>query len=85
MSRLLTEAVSKLIANDHKRIVFLTGPLTRDINRAKKLGYERALKEVGIELVEELIIEIENSYDTDMKVGATLKDYQLVTANICNE
>ena len=33
------EAVSKLIANGHKRIVFVTGPLTRDINRAiKKLA-----------------------------------------------
>ena len=30
------EAVSKLIENGHKRIVFLVGPLTRDINRAKE-------------------------------------------------
>jgi LacI family transcriptional regulator len=67
------EAVSKLIANGHKRIVFLTGPLTRDINRAKKLGYERALKEAGIDVDEALFIEIENSYDSGYESWQDIK------------
>lgn len=59
------EAVSKLIANGHSKIAFVTGPLTRDINRDyKKVGYERALKEAGIELVEELVVEIDDTYDS---------------------
>ena len=68
------EAVSKLIENGHKRIVLLVGPLTRDINGAKKSGYERALKEAGIELDDELIVEIENSYDSGYESWKNIKD-----------
>lgn len=58
------ESVVKLIEKGHKDIVFITGPLTRDINRIhKQAGYERALKEAGLEMKEEFIIEIEDSYD----------------------
>ena len=59
------EAIVKLIANGHQRIAFVTGPLTRDINRDhKKVGYERALKEAGIEYSEEFIVEIDDTYDS---------------------
>lgn len=68
------EAVSKLIENGHKRIVLLVGPLTRDINGAKRLGYERALKEAGIDVDVELIIEIENSYDSGYESWKNIKD-----------
>ena len=68
------EAVSKLIENGHKRIVLLVGPLTRDINGAKRLGYERALKEAGIEFDDELIVEIENSYDSGYESWKNIKD-----------
>ncbi|MCG7335544.1 catabolite control protein A [Sporosarcina sp. ACRSM] len=58
-------AVKKLIDSGHKRIVFASGPFTRDINRAsKKVGYIRALEEAGLPVEEELIIELDNSYDT---------------------
>lgn len=58
------DSVMKLVENGHKNIVFVTGPLTRDINRLhKKVGYERALKDAGIELNDNLIIEIKDSYD----------------------
>jgi len=58
-------ATKRLIDNGHQRIAFLTGPLTRDINREyKKVGYERALKEASLALDEDFIIEIENSYDS---------------------
>lgn len=57
-------AVNKLIANGHKRIVFASGPFTRDINRiSKKSGYIRALQAANLAVDEELIIEIENTYD----------------------
>ena len=59
------ESVSKLIANGHKKIAFITGPFTRDINRDyKKVGYERALKEAGIPFDDNYIIEIDDSYDS---------------------
>ncbi|WP_318614187.1 catabolite control protein A [Sporosarcina sp. YIM B06819] len=58
------EAVNKLIANGHKSIVFASGPLTKDINRiSKRAGYIRALQAAGLVVNEELIIEIENTYD----------------------
>ena len=68
------EAVSKLIENGHKRIVLLVGPLTRDINGAKRAGYERALTEAGIDLDDELVIEIENSYDSGYESWNDIKD-----------
>lgn len=59
------EAVSKLVAKGHKKIAFVTGPLTRDINRDhKKIGYERALKEAGIPFEDEYVIEVDDSYDS---------------------
>ena len=58
-------ATKKMIDNGHERIIFVSGPFTRDINReSKKVGYIRALKEAGLPIEEELIIELDNSYDT---------------------
>lgn len=58
------ESVMKLIDNGHKEIVFVTGSLSRDINRIhKQAGYIRALNEAGIERKDEYIIEIEDTYD----------------------
>ncbi|MCM3743648.1 catabolite control protein A [Sporosarcina luteola] len=58
------EAVKKLIDNGHERIVHVSGPMSRDINRlCKKVGYERAVKEAGLPLFEEFFIETDNSYD----------------------
>lgn len=58
------EVVKKLIDNGHKRIAYVSGPLTRDINRlCKKVGYERAIKEAGLPIIEEYFIETDNTYD----------------------
>ncbi|MCM3712105.1 catabolite control protein A [Sporosarcina luteola] len=58
------EAVKKLIDNGHERIVHVSGPMSRDINRlCKKVGYERAVKEAGLPLFEEFFIETDNTYD----------------------
>lgn len=72
------EAVVRLLENGHKDIVFVTGPLSRDINRThKKVGYERALKEAGIEVKEELIIEIEDSYDAGYESWEIVKQLEV--------
>lgn len=58
-------AVNQLIANGHKRIVLLSSPFTRDINRiSKRAGYIRALQDAGLAVEEELIIETGDSYDS---------------------
>lgn len=68
------EAVNKLIANGHKKIAFITGPLTRDINREyKKVGYERALREAGIEILEELVVEVDDTYDSAYESWAEIE------------
>lgn len=72
------ESVVKLIDNGHKDIVFVTGPLSRDINRIHKLaGYERALKEAGIVMKDEYIIEIEDTYDTAYESWQTIKELEV--------
>ncbi|PIC74821.1 catabolite control protein A [Sporosarcina sp. P17b] len=58
------EATKKLIDNGHKRIAFVSGPFTRDINRVcKRVGYIRALEEAGMTIDESLIVETDNTYD----------------------
>lgn len=58
------DATKKLIDNGHKRIVHVSGPFSRDINRlCKRVGYERALREAGLPVSEEYIIETDNTYD----------------------
>lgn len=72
------ESVVKLIDNGHKDIVFVTGPLSRDINRIHKLaGYERALKEAGIVMKDEYIIEIEDTYDTAYESWQKIKELEV--------
>ncbi|PID24917.1 catabolite control protein A [Sporosarcina sp. P7] len=58
------EVTKKLIDNGHKRIAFVSGPFTRDINRVcKRVGYIRALEEAGVTIDESLIVETDNTYD----------------------
>lgn len=72
------ESVVKLINNGHKEIVFVTGPLRRDINRLYKLtGYKRALKEAGIEIKDEYIIEIKDTYDSAYESWQTIKQLEV--------
>jgi len=57
-------AVKKLIENGHKKIVFVSGPFSRDINRiSKKAGYMRALQDNNITVDAQYIVEMENTYD----------------------
>ncbi|MDW0110330.1 catabolite control protein A [Sporosarcina aquimarina] len=67
-------AVNELIANDHKRIAFISGPFSRDINRlAKKTGYEEAMSEAGLSIPEGYIVETDNTYDDAYEVWNRLR------------
>ncbi|HEX5564082.1 MAG TPA: catabolite control protein A [Sporosarcina sp.] len=71
------EAVKKLIDNGHERIVHVSGPMSRDINRlCKKVGYERALKEAGLPLIEEYFIETDNTYDDAYEKWAVIRELE---------
>lgn len=69
------EAVKKLIDNGHERIVHVSGPMSRDINRlCKKVGYERAVKEAGLPLFEEFFIETDNTYDDAYEKWSVIRE-----------
>ncbi|MFS0689153.1 catabolite control protein A [Sporosarcina sp. 179-K 8C2 HS] len=71
------EAVKKLIENGHERIVHVSGPMSRDINRlCKKVGYERALKEAGLPLIEEYFIETDNTYDDAYEKWTVIRELE---------
>lgn len=67
------EAVQKLIGNGHKKIAFLSGPLTSKVNKDYKLkAYQTALKDAGLEYNEKLVVECDNSYDEAIEAVKTL-------------
>ncbi|AGK55230.1 catabolite control protein A [Bacillus sp. 1NLA3E] len=56
------------IDKGHKHIAFVIGPLHEPINRIKKLsGYKRALADAGIEYLEGLVIEGDDTYDSGIE------------------
>ncbi|MGK7378053.1 catabolite control protein A [Planococcus sp. 1R117A] len=68
------EAVKKLIDNGHKKIAFVSGLLSSKVNKDYKLkAYFQALKDAGIEINEELVVECNNSYDEAIEAVQTLK------------
>lgn len=71
------EAVKKLIDNGHKKVAFISGPLTSKINRDYKMkAYRNALEDAGIEFKPELVVECNNSYDEGIQAVADLKPHQ---------
>ncbi|WP_025786105.1 catabolite control protein A [Sporosarcina sp. D27] len=67
-------AVKELIENDHKRIAFISGPFSRDINRlSKKTGYEDAMSEAELSIPDGYIVETDNTYDDAYEVWNRLK------------
>ncbi|NME06313.1 MULTISPECIES: catabolite control protein A [unclassified Psychrobacillus] len=58
------DAVNRLIQNGHNRIAFISGSISSPINRDFKLaGYEEALENAGIDVDEDLIVGVDNTYD----------------------
>lgn len=69
------EAVQKLISNGHKKIAYLSGPLTSKVNKDYKLkAYQTALKDAGIAYDEKLIVECDSSYDEAIEAVESLKE-----------
>ncbi|WP_097072914.1 catabolite control protein A [Ureibacillus xyleni] len=67
------EAVQMLIANGHKRIAFVSGPLHNTINSKFKLeAYKKALSDARLEIDEQLILPEEGSYDSGIEAWETV-------------
>ncbi|WP_144469170.1 catabolite control protein A [Bacillus pumilus] len=58
------DSVQLLVEKGHKRIAFVSGPMSEPINSMRKLaGYKRALEEAGIAFDDVLVAEGDYSYD----------------------
>jgi LacI family transcriptional regulator len=80
------EAMKKLIDNGHKRIAFISGPLTSKVNKDYKLkAYQTALKDAGLDYDEKLIIECDNSYDEAIEAVETLKESEPTAYFVSND
>jgi len=67
------DSVQLLVEKGHKRIAFVSGPMSEPINSMRKLaGYKRALDEAGIAFDEALVAEGDYSYDSGIEALANL-------------
>lgn len=58
------EAVKVLIDNGHKRIAFISGPMSYTITQYKLAAYKKALEDGGLVVDESLIVSEEGTYDS---------------------
>ncbi len=58
------EAVKVLIDNGHKRIAFVSGPMSYTITQYKLAAYKKALEDAGLVVDESLIVSEEGTYDS---------------------
>ncbi|PCK20482.1 catabolite control protein A [Bacillus pumilus] len=67
------DSVQLLVKKGHKRIAFVSGPMSEPINSVRKLaGYKRALEEAGIAFDDVLVAEGDYSYDSGIEALANL-------------
>ncbi|MED0801385.1 catabolite control protein A [Bacillus safensis] len=67
------DSVQLLLEKGHKRIAFVSGPMSEPINSVRKLaGYKRALEEAGIAFDDTLVAEGDYSYDSGIEALAHL-------------
>ncbi len=67
------DSVQLLVEKGHKRIAFVSGPMSEPINSVRKLaGYKRALEEAGIAFDDALVAEGDYSYDSGIEALAHL-------------
>ncbi|MEC4588505.1 catabolite control protein A, partial [Bacillus safensis] len=67
------DSVQLLVEKGHKRIAFVSGPMSEPINSVRKLaGYKRALEEAGIAFDDTLVAEGDYSYDSGIEALAHL-------------
>ena len=80
------EAVKKFTDNGHKKIAFISGPLTSMINKEYKLkAYKEALSDAGIDFDENLVIECNNSYDEGIEAVQTLASHEPTAYFVSND
>lgn len=80
------EAVKKFTDNGHKKIAFISGPMTSMINKEYKLkAYKEALAEAGIDYDENLVIECNNSYDEGIEAVQTLAPFEPTAYFVSND
>ncbi|MGJ7920400.1 catabolite control protein A [Neobacillus sp. LXY-4] len=69
------DVTKAFIDKGHKHVAFVIGPLHEPINSVKKLaGYKRALSEAGIEFVDELLVEGDDTYDSGIEAFEKLME-----------
>jgi LacI family transcriptional regulator len=66
------DATTHLINSGYRRIAHLCGPQHLHIYRDRYLGYTRALKEAGLPVEDELIVEIDSHFDTSPEIFNSL-------------
>lgn len=67
------DSVQLLVEKGHKRIAFVSGPMSEPINSVRKLaGYKRALEEADIAFDDVLVAEGDYSYDSGIEALAHL-------------
>ncbi len=80
------EAVKKFTDNGHKKIAFISGPLTSMINKEYKLkAYREALSDAGIDFDENLVVECNNSYDEGIEAVQTLASHEPTAYFVSND
>ncbi len=68
------EAVNRVIKNGHTRIAFISGSMSSTINREYKLaGYKDALNDAKIEIDNDLIVWVDNTYDDGLTAWEQLQ------------
>ncbi|WP_345808013.1 catabolite control protein A [Bacillus pumilus] len=70
------DSVQLLVEKGHKRIAFVSGPMSEPINSMRKLaGYKRALEEASIAFDDALVAEGDYSYDSGIESLAHLLEH----------
>ncbi|ANU19073.1 catabolite control protein A [Planococcus plakortidis] len=80
------EAVKKLIDSGHKKIAYISGPLSSEINREHKLkAYQDALQEAGLGYDEHLVIECNNTYEEGLEAVSELEAIEPTAYFVSND
>lgn len=81
----IRQAVQHLAALRHERIAFITGPLGLRSAVSRKSSFARAMKEIGLEVNPDLIVEGDHTLEGGMSATATLLKRPLrPTAIMCS-
>lgn len=77
--------MNHLVEMNHKRILYLSGPLKNEIARDRLKGYKKALKEANIEYDENLVIQGEYSLDWGYEIIKSLKNINFTAICAAND